>query len=118
MIVNELEKLGHQYFETWQLARAEELLTYVAKSAPTRDFAPFLLGEVFRRRGEWSQACVWYLEAYQRGRIDGSTVYRCGEGLFRTGDKEGAIAWFTHLIQTDPPGPRREQAELFLSQIQ
>lgn len=109
-----LERLGHRYFTRWQLDRAIHVLSFVARQAATRDFAPFMLEETYRRRGDWEEATRWYLESYQRGRTDLLTMFRCAEGMYRQGQKSDARAWFEYLVAHDVPGPRLEQARALL----
>ncbi len=117
MTIEDLERLALRRFKHWQLHRAEILLLRICEGHPTRSLAPFMLGEVGRRRCDWKAASQWYLEAYQRGRTDCLTMYRCAESLYHTGARSQALAWFEHLAATDPLDERRHQAVSFVKRI-
>jgi hypothetical protein len=117
MTVADLERLALQRFKYWQLHRAQILFEQICEDHSTRSFAPFMLGEISRRRCEWSQARHWYLEAYRRERTDCLTMYRCAEALYHTGARQDALAWFEHLVDTDTLEERRRQAVSFVARI-
>ena len=91
-----LESEAHHRFSCYELQGATQVAEHLLWLDPSRSYPHYLLGEVARRRRDWSQAFDHFRLAHESGRDDVWTFYRLGEVEFHLGDRESAERWL-HL---------------------